>query len=154
MSDRQANDKTPWFPPSSKPVRKGLYESHWLIGSQTRLRFWDGVFWQVDGQVCSEQDLTWRGRACPDRDYVVDDVSVHFTESPSIPQNIRNAVAGGITPAKAWRQHLGLKQAEVAARIGISRPGYAFLERKKRLSERTRASVAAAFGIAAEQLDL
>ncbi len=43
MRGSQTNEKTLWFPSTIKPVRKGFYESHWLIGTQTRLRYWDGV---------------------------------------------------------------------------------------------------------------
>jgi transcriptional regulator with XRE-family HTH domain len=65
-----------------------------------------------------------------------------------------SATADGASPSRAWREHLGLKQAEVAARMGISQPAYSQQEEKKRLRESSRDKIAAALGIKADQLDL
>lgn len=59
----------------------------------------------------------------------------------------------GATPAKAWREHLQLTQAEVASRMGITQSAYAQLEAKSRLRKSSREKIAKAFGIAPEQLD-
>jgi DNA-binding XRE family transcriptional regulator len=153
MGGSQTNERTPWFPSTIKPIRKGFYESHWLIGSQTRLRYWDGELWHADGQVCSKQDYTWRGLAHPDRDHVDDYVAGHIADREPIPHEVVSATVDGVTPSRAWREHLGLQQAEVAARMGISQPAYSQLEAKKRLSKSSREKVGAALGITADQLD-
>ncbi|PQV44212.1 helix-turn-helix domain-containing protein [Paraburkholderia sp. BL21I4N1] len=153
MSDSQSNEKTPWFPSTIKPVRKGFYESHWLIGSNSRLRYWDGELWLEDGQACGKKDYTWRGLAHPDQDQVDDRVATHIARRRPIPHEVVNATTDGITPTRAWRQYLGLKQAEVAARMGISQPDYSQYEAKVHLSESSREKIGAALGITADQLD-
>jgi len=60
----------------------------------------------------------------------------------------------GISPAAAWRKHLGLTQTEVAARIGISQAAYAQQELVNKPRKKTLASIAAAMEISTEQLDL
>jgi len=62
-------------------------------------------------------------------------------------------VVQGLSLIRAWREHLGLTQEEVARRMGISRPALAQMERsdaKPRFS--TLKKIAAALGIDAEQL--
>ena len=73
--------------------------------------------------------------------------------APRIP----NAVVGKVinkdmTPVRAWREHLGLTQAEVARRLGISQSAYAQQEAKESARKSTRDKIAKALGIAAEQL--
>jgi len=63
-------------------------------------------------------------------------------------------VKQGLSAIAAWRCHLGLSQAEVAARIGISQPAYAQQEQARNPRRPTREKIAAAFGIAPELLDL
>lgn len=58
------------------------------------------------------------------------------------------------TPAKAWREHLGLTQAEVASRLGISQPAYAQQESSDKLRKSTRDKIAEALGILPAQLDI
>lgn len=59
----------------------------------------------------------------------------------------------GYTPARAWREHLGKTQEEVAAAMGISQAAYSAHERSERLRKTTRAKIANALGITIEQLD-
>lgn len=72
---------------------------------------------------------------------------------------VPNAVAKRIlvddmSPVRAWREHLGLTQKEVATRLGISQPAYAEQENSTRtLRKATREKIAAALGVNAEQLD-
>lgn len=153
MRGSQTNGRTSWFPSTIKPVRKGFYESDWLIGSQTRLRYWDGDLWHADGQVCSKQDYTWRGLAHPDRGYVDDYIVGQVADPEPIPHEVVSATVDGVTPSRAWREHLGLKQAEIAARMGISQAAYSQLEAKKRVSKSSREKIGAALGITAGQLD-
>ncbi|WP_408203209.1 helix-turn-helix domain-containing protein [Paraburkholderia sediminicola] len=60
--------------------------------------------------------------------HVADDVAEHSAKRRLIPHEVVSATADGVTPSRAQRQHLGLKQVEVAARLGISQPAYAYLE--------------------------
>jgi DNA-binding XRE family transcriptional regulator len=73
--------------------------------------------------------------------------------APTIP----NAVVGKVvnkdmTPIRAWREHLGLTQSEVAGRLGISQSAYAQQEAKDNLRKVTREKIAEALGIEPEQL--
>ena len=54
---------------------------------------------------------------------------------------------------RAWREHLGLTQTEVAARLGISQPAYAQQETSNTLRKSTREKIAKALDISAAQLD-
>jgi DNA-binding XRE family transcriptional regulator len=54
---------------------------------------------------------------------------------------------------RAWREHLGLTQEEVATRAGISRPAYAQMEAKGAKTRRaTLAKIAKAMGVEVDQL--
>ena len=88
-------------------------------------------------------------------------VVIPYTEYLSLSKNraptIPNAVVGKVinkdmTSIRAWREHLGLTQAEVAQRLGISQSAYAQQETKENLRKTTREKIAAALGIAPEQL--
>ena len=59
----------------------------------------------------------------------------------------------GWTPLRAWREYLGLTQAEAAEKAGISQSAYSQHENSATLRKSTRAKLAAALGIYAEQLD-
>ena len=59
----------------------------------------------------------------------------------------------GMSPAKAWRTHLRLTQAEVAQRIGVSQGAYAQLEASHKLRKTSRERIAAALGISPGQLN-
>ena len=68
---------TPWFPPSVKPVRNGVYLR--MYGDGPAYSLWDGRFWQCGVRVdhydavdiaaavphvaSPSQDLKWRGLA-------------------------------------------------------------------------------------------
>jgi DNA-binding XRE family transcriptional regulator len=67
---------------------------------------------------------------------------------------VRRMVYDDMTPVRAWREHLGLTQKEVAERLGISLSDYIEQERRSELSEVSRERIAAAFGISCVQLDL
>ncbi|UXH80092.1 helix-turn-helix domain-containing protein [Roseateles amylovorans] len=59
----------------------------------------------------------------------------------------------GMTPAQAWRTHLGLALDAVAARLGLSPPDYEQLELSMWLARSMRARLAQVLGIEAGQLD-
>ncbi|MBD1555203.1 helix-turn-helix domain-containing protein [Pseudomonas typographi] len=63
-------------------------------------------------------------------------------------------VKEGLTPIAAWRKHLGLSQAEVATRIGISQSAYAQQEQAARPRKPTRLKIANALGVSEALLDL
>ena len=74
-----------------------------------------------------------------------------------MPSNIPNAVVNNVinkdmTPIRAWREHLGLTQTEVAHRLGISQSAYAQQEAKESVRKSTREIIAKALGIVPEQL--
>ena len=70
-----------------------------------------------------------------------------------IPNEVVSATVDGASPMKAWREHLRLTQAEVAAHMGITQAAYAQMEAASRPRKTTLARVAEAMGISVEQLD-
>jgi DNA-binding XRE family transcriptional regulator len=71
----------------------------------------------------------------------------------AVPNEVVNvAYERGSSPMAAWREHLGLTQADVASRIGIAQAAYAQMERVKQSRKATLEKVAAAMGLEAEQL--
>ena len=58
-----------------------------------------------------------------------------------------------MSPAKAWRTHLELTQAEVAERMGVTQSAYAQLEASQKLRKSSREKIADALGISPGQLD-
>lgn len=69
--------------------------------------------------------------------------------TPTIPNAVVNK---DMTPMRAWREHLGLTQTEVARRLGISQSAYAQQEAKEPVRKATREKIAQALGIVPEQL--
>ncbi|MBK6436274.1 MAG: helix-turn-helix transcriptional regulator [Rhodanobacteraceae bacterium] len=70
-----------------------------------------------------------------------------------IPHAVVSATVDGASPMKAWREHLGLTQAEVATSLGTTQAAYAQTESAARPRRTTIQRVAAALGIQVEQLD-
>lgn len=70
-----------------------------------------------------------------------------------IPHDVLSRTVDGATPARAWREHLGLTQSGAAARLRISQSAYARLENCDHLRASTREKIAATLGINAVQLD-
>lgn len=80
-------------------------------------------------------------------------LSLSKRRAPTVP----NAVVGKVinqnmTPIRAWREHLGLTQAIVAQRLGISQSAYAQQEAKGTVRKSTREKIARALRIDPEQL--
>lgn len=76
-----------------------------------------------------------------------------FADSEAlIPHEVISATVDGASPMKAWREHLGLTQAEVAARMGVTQAAYAQTEAALRPRKSTVLRVAGALRIAVEQL--
>jgi Helix-turn-helix len=75
-----------------------------------------------------------------------------FTKG-TVPNEVVNlACERGMSPMAAWREHLALTQAEVAARIGITQAAYAQMERVMLPRKATLEKAAEAMGLEAEQL--
>jgi predicted transcriptional regulator len=83
-----------------------------------------------------------------------DYIAERNVERELIPHDVVSRTVDGATPVRAWREHLGLTQAEVAKRLGISQSAYAQQEVSERLRKVSREKIAAALGITQEQLDL
>lgn len=67
---------------------------------------------------------------------------------------VERVILGKSTPIRAWREHLGQTQAEVALRMEISQAAFAQLESPEaRPRKSTLRRVAQALGIDPEQLD-
>lgn len=75
-----------------------------------------------------------------------------FTQG-TVPNEVVNlAFDRGASPMAAWREHLGITQAEVAGRIGITQAAYAQMERVKQPRKATLEKVAEALGLEVDQL--
>ncbi|MEW6347063.1 MAG: helix-turn-helix transcriptional regulator [Paraburkholderia sp.] len=85
----------------------------------------------------------------PYADYMTE----HNAQRGLIPHDVVSRSVDGATPVRAWREHLGLTQAEVAKRLGISQSAYAQQEGSERLRKSSREKIAAALGILPDQLD-
>jgi DNA-binding XRE family transcriptional regulator len=81
-------------------------------------------------------------------------IRVYQTDKELIPHDVVKNVVDGASPLRAWREHLNLTQAEMAARLNISQPSYAKQEKSENLRDSTLTKAAAALGITAEQLDI
>ena len=76
-------------------------------------------------------------------------------EEPGVPNEVVHMVFdGGMSPARAWREHLGLTQAELAARMGIAQPTLAEHEKGgRKLRASTLSKLAQALRITVDQLN-
>ena len=82
-----------------------------------------------------------------------DYVQQHTEHLDLIPHDVISRTVDGATPLRAWREHLGLTQADVAKRLGITQSAYAQQENSQRLRKTSRDKIAAALGITETQLD-
>lgn len=81
-------------------------------------------------------------------------VSQRDRDKTLIPNEVVNLIFDhDLTPMRAWREHLGLTQAEVAGRVGISQAAYAQMEKTAKPRRSTLRKIATALGLTAEQLD-
>jgi DNA-binding XRE family transcriptional regulator len=67
---------------------------------------------------------------------------------------VENIVVQGMTPVRAWREHLGITQADMAERLGITQSAYSQQEAAPKNRKATREKIAAALGILPSQLDV
>ena len=75
---------------------------------------------------------------------------------PTIPHGVvRRLAETDISPIRAWREHRGLTQAEVASRLGISQAAFAQKESPDaNLRPKSLKAIANALNITEEQLDI
>jgi DNA-binding XRE family transcriptional regulator len=73
---------------------------------------------------------------------------------PGIPAAVVDrALDNGRSAARAWREHPGLTQTEIARRMGVTQGAFAQLEAKKSVRKSSRVKIAAALGIHEPRLD-
>ncbi len=65
---------------------------------------------------------------------------------------VEKTVLEGIGIIRAWREYLGLTQAEVAARMKISQAAYSQFETAKKMRQASRKKIAYALGLDVRQL--
>jgi len=82
-------------------------------------------------------------------------LAVSSRREGTVPHAVVNLVFdNGWSPARAWREHLGLTQAEIAGRLGITQAALSQQEAPgKRRRKATLAKLAQALGVALEQMD-
>ena len=74
-------------------------------------------------------------------------------ENLLIPNEVVNLVFdNNWSPLRAWREHLGLTQSDIAERMGVSQSAYAQMENTEKPRMNTLRKVAAALGVHADQL--
>jgi DNA-binding XRE family transcriptional regulator len=59
-----------------------------------------------------------------------------------------------MSPARAWREHLGLTQAEIARRVDLTQMDYALCEGGRSIQRPLSEKIAAALGISADMLNV
>lgn len=70
-----------------------------------------------------------------------------------IPLEVANlALDNHWSALRAWREHLGLTQSEVAERLGITQAAYSQQENQTNLRKSSREKIAKALGLHPEQL--
>ncbi|WP_275630375.1 helix-turn-helix transcriptional regulator [Pseudomonas sp. 273] len=83
-----------------------------------------------------------------------DYVAQHRLDENLIPHDVVSRMVDGASAIRAWREHLGLTQLEVAERLGVTQSAYAQQEASTRPRKASRARIAGALGIAPAQLEL
>jgi DNA-binding XRE family transcriptional regulator len=77
------------------------------------------------------------------------------SDEPFIPHEVvERMVMEDMRPVRAWREHLGITQAEMAERLGITQSAYSQQEAAPKNRKATRDKIAAALGIQPSQLDV
>ncbi|MDH4556176.1 helix-turn-helix transcriptional regulator [Pseudomonas sp. BN417] len=71
-----------------------------------------------------------------------------------IPHDVVSRMVDGATAIRAWREHLGLTQTDVAERLGITQSAYAQQEASSRPRKATRERIAKVLGITQDQLSI
>jgi DNA-binding XRE family transcriptional regulator len=69
-----------------------------------------------------------------------------------VPNDVGRKVSEGVSPLRAWREHLGWTQADAAKSINITRPAWTQMEKSEKPHRSTLEKAATAFGIEVAQL--
>jgi DNA-binding XRE family transcriptional regulator len=92
-----------------------------------------------------------------DQEYIPTDAEIEAARQDkyTIPHEVMGfIIKKKMTPIRAWREHLGLTQEEVATRMAVSQSAYARMERGHAVPRiATLKSIAKAMGINYSQLD-
>jgi DNA-binding XRE family transcriptional regulator len=81
------------------------------------------------------------------------DRAVASDDGVRYPEQVAHAIADGVHPVRAWREHLGMTQDVLAAATGLSKPFISQIEGAKREgSVSTLKKLAAAMGVGLEAL--
>ena len=84
-----------------------------------------------------------------------DFLKINLRADALIPHEVVSAMVDGATAIKAWREFLGLTQAEISSRMGISQAALAQMESPEGKPRKAALrKVAEALGISLEQLDV
>jgi DNA-binding XRE family transcriptional regulator len=76
-------------------------------------------------------------------------------KEPTIPNEVVGLVIKeGLTPIRAWREHLGMTQAKIARRLKITQSAYAQQEQSENPRRATLIKIAKALNIHVDQLDV
>ncbi|MDO4223727.1 MAG: helix-turn-helix transcriptional regulator [Acinetobacter sp.] len=114
------------------------------MNALTDIQFLHGADGQVAYAVLPIGTFEWLKREAKVEDGV----------ATGIPADVAKlAILNDFSALRAWREHLGLTQCEVAQRLGISQSAYSQYENAKSLRKKTRLKVADVLGLRAEQLD-
>jgi DNA-binding transcriptional regulator YiaG len=83
--------------------------------------------------------------------------ALNVTRAPGpdlVPHDVaRRALAADVSPVQAWREYLGLTEAQVASRLGVTQQVYARWEASRRMRRATRDKIADALSITPAQLE-
>lgn len=87
-------------------------------------------------------------------DFMRDIASRSDSEADALPHEVvGKIIIDKLSPIRAWREYLGLTQADVAVRMGITQSAFAQFE-SSRPRKTTLAKIAAAMGLTLEQMDV
>jgi DNA-binding transcriptional regulator YiaG len=73
---------------------------------------------------------------------------------PFTPHDVVSRIIYGASAVRAWREHLGLSQHEIARRLDVSVLDFAKLEAHENAWRPLQGKIAAALGIESAQLDI
>ena len=108
----------------------------------------------TDPQIINDESGNPAFAVIPYADYL-ELVEPDYDDNVTIPHEVISANIDGDSMIKAWREHLGLTQAELAKRAGISQPALAKVEKPDATPRRkTLKKLADALGIELAQLDI